>query len=85
MLCYAFPMGNDTCLFCRIPREQILIDGPIAVAARDSYPVSKGHTLIIPRRHVASFFESEAGFRKTCLRTFEPPNARRLCAAGRLI
>jgi diadenosine tetraphosphate (Ap4A) HIT family hydrolase len=46
------------CLFCAIPREQILIDGPIAVAARDSYPVSKGHTLIIPRRHVASFFET---------------------------
>jgi len=45
-------------LFCRIPREQILIDGPLAVAARDSYPVSKGHALIIPRRHVASFFET---------------------------
>jgi len=73
------------CLFCAIPPEQILINGPIAIAARDSHPVSKGHTLIIPRRHVASFFESEAGFRKTCLRTFEPPNARRLCAAGRLI
>ena len=45
-------------MFCRIPREQILIDGPLAVAARDSYPVSKGHALIIPRRHVASFFET---------------------------
>ena len=58
MLCYDFPMTNDTCLFCTIPCEQILIDGPNAVAARDSYPVSKGHTLIIPRRHVASFFET---------------------------
>ena len=51
-------MEKATCLFCAIPREHILIDGPIAVAARDSYPVSKGHALIIPRRHVASFFET---------------------------
>ena len=51
-------MEKPACLFCTIPSEQILIDGPLAVAARDSYPVSKGHTLIIPRRHVASFFET---------------------------
>ena len=55
------------CLFCAIPREQILIDGPIAVAARDSYPVSKGHTLIIPRRHVASFFETTEEERRAML------------------
>jgi len=55
------------CLFCAIPREQILIDGPIAVAARDSYPVSKGHTLIIPRRHVASFFETTDEERRAML------------------
>ena len=24
---------------------------------RDAYPVSPGHTLIIPRRHVGSFFD----------------------------
>ena len=28
-----------------------------AVVIRDGFPVSPGHTLIIPRRHVASFFE----------------------------
>lgn len=47
-----------TCLFCSIPRDQVLLEQPLAVAARDTYPVSKGHTLIIPRRHVASFFET---------------------------
>jgi diadenosine tetraphosphate (Ap4A) HIT family hydrolase len=26
---------------------------------RDAYPVSLGHTLVIPRRHIASFFELE--------------------------
>lgn len=27
------------------------------MAIRDGFPVSPGHTLIVPRRHVASFFE----------------------------
>ncbi len=26
---------------------------------RDAYPISPGHTLVIPRRHIASFFELE--------------------------
>lgn len=29
----------------------------LAFSARDSFPASPGHTLVIPRRHVASFFE----------------------------
>ena len=63
------------CLFCAIPREQILIDGPIAVAARDSYPVSKGHTLIIPRRHVASFFETTDEERRAMLNLLDEVKA----------
>lgn len=51
-------MANSDCPFCAPPREEILIDRPLALARRDLYPVSKGHTLIIPRRHVASFFET---------------------------
>jgi len=62
-------------LFCRIPREQILIDGPLAVAARDSYPVSKGHALIIPRRHVASFFETTEEERQAMLKLLDEAKA----------
>jgi diadenosine tetraphosphate (Ap4A) HIT family hydrolase len=51
-------MDKERCLFCAIPREQILLEHPIAVAARDTYPVSPGHTLVIPRRHVASLFDT---------------------------
>ena len=29
----------------------------LAYSARDSYPVSPGHTVVIPRRHVASIFD----------------------------
>ena len=51
-------MAEKPCLFCSVPRDEILIDGPIAMARIDNHPVSPGHTLIIPRRHVASFFET---------------------------
>ena len=68
-------MEKATCLFCAIPREHILIDGPIAVAARDSYPVSKGHTLIIPRRHVVSFFETTEEERQAMLKLLDEMKA----------
>jgi diadenosine tetraphosphate (Ap4A) HIT family hydrolase len=47
-------MEKSRCLFCSVPPEEILIDGPIAMARIDNHPVSPGHTLIIPKRHVAS-------------------------------
>ncbi len=47
---------NDPCLFCKDPRGVSLQD-ELAYSARDTYPTSPGHTLVIPRRHVASFFE----------------------------
>ena len=30
----------------------------LAIAIRDGYPISDGHTLVIPRRHIASIFET---------------------------
>jgi diadenosine tetraphosphate (Ap4A) HIT family hydrolase len=47
---------NDPCLFCQDPRG-VSIQHELAFSARDSYPASPGHTLVIPRRHVASFFD----------------------------
>lgn len=47
---------NNPCLFCTDPRG-VSLENELAYSARDSYPVSPGHTLIIPRRHVASFFD----------------------------
>ena len=49
-----------TCVFCQLPEERILYSNPYAMAVRDAYPVSPGHTLIIPKRHVASFFDVTA-------------------------
>jgi diadenosine tetraphosphate (Ap4A) HIT family hydrolase len=46
---------NNPCLFCT-PRDVTRENG-LAYATRDSYPVSPGHTLILPRRHCASLFD----------------------------
>ena len=49
------------CLFCKIQQpgfeKEIIYSNEYFVATRDSYPVTPLHTLIIPKRHFASFFE----------------------------
>jgi diadenosine tetraphosphate (Ap4A) HIT family hydrolase len=47
---------NNPCLFCK-DAKGVSLDHQLAYSARDSFAVSPGHTLVIPRRHVASFFE----------------------------
>ncbi|MDZ7802940.1 HIT family protein [Thiohalophilus sp.] len=47
---------NNPCLFCKDPRG-VSLENELAYSARDTYAVSPGHTLVIPRRHVASFFD----------------------------
>ena len=46
---------NDPCLFCT-PRG-VTRRNALAYCTRDSYPVSLGHSLIIPLRHCPSFFD----------------------------
>lgn len=46
---------NDPCLFCT-PRG-VVRKNALAYCARDTYPVSPGHSLIMPYRHCSSFFE----------------------------
>ncbi len=46
------------CPFCQIAPERILAQNPHAFAIRDAFPVSPGHTLIIPHRHTGSFFDT---------------------------
>ncbi len=48
---------SPPCPFCSLPAERFVLQSEHAVVIRDGFPVSPGHTLIIPRRHVASFFD----------------------------
>lgn len=46
-----------TCVFCSLPQDRIIDSNDLALTIRDGYPVSPGHTLVIPKRHIASFFD----------------------------
>ena len=48
------------CPFCPLLPTSVIAENATCVALRDGYPVSPGHTLIVPRRHVASFFDLTA-------------------------
>ncbi len=47
-----------TCPFCTLPPARIVKENGLAVLIRDAYPVSPGHSLVIPRRHIGSWFEA---------------------------
>lgn len=46
-----------TCPFCHLGPERITGSNAVGLIVRDAYPVPPGHTLIIPPRHTASFFD----------------------------
>ena len=44
--------------FLQLPPEAHVASNALAFAIRDGFPVSPGHTLIVPRRLVATWFEA---------------------------
>jgi diadenosine tetraphosphate (Ap4A) HIT family hydrolase len=46
------------CLFCTLPLERIIDSNDLALVIRDGYPISPAHTLVIPKRHICSWFET---------------------------
>ncbi|EIJ43540.1 HIT family hydrolase, diadenosine tetraphosphate hydrolase [Beggiatoa alba B18LD] len=50
-----------SCPFCQLAThstQQLVYCDELVFAIRDKFPVSRGHSLIIPRRHYASWFEA---------------------------
>ncbi|MDD3129326.1 MAG: HIT family protein [Candidatus Izemoplasmatales bacterium] len=50
-----------SCLFCDLlkQKERIIYENDLVYAIYDSFPVNKGHILIIPKRHIKTYFELE--------------------------
>ena len=48
---------EEGCIFCVINPDELVEEKELCYARTDRYPVTEGHTLIIPKRHVASYFE----------------------------
>ena len=50
---------NSDCLFCQIQtdvRDRIILENELAYVIVDGFEVTKGHSLIIPKRHVPDYF-----------------------------
>lgn len=54
----------SSCIFCEIVAGEaeafVVASGPTAVAFLDIAPLSRGHTLVVPTRHVADLLEGGA-------------------------
>lgn len=49
-------MNLSDCIFCS-PKSEVIIETAFAYSIFDKYPVSKGHALIIPKRHISNYFD----------------------------
>ena len=61
---------ND-CVFCNINKSRIEIENDLALSFKDLYPVTEGHTLVIPKRRVQSFFELNSNEKKAMFELLE--------------
>ena len=68
-------MTKPSCRFCPPAPGRIIASDEFAVVMRDSYPVSPDHTLILPRRHVGSYFDASAAERESLLRLLDQAKA----------
>lgn len=51
------PFHLEPCPFCATSPDRFTLENEYSVAFHDGYPVAQGHTVVIPRRHVASVFD----------------------------
>lgn len=51
-------MEEKPCPFCQLPPERIWESNKAAILVRDDYPLTAGHSLILPRRHIGSIFDA---------------------------
>jgi diadenosine tetraphosphate (Ap4A) HIT family hydrolase len=61
------PSSATACALCALPAERILAENEHAVWVADLHPVSPGHSLIVAKRHVETFFETSPAEREAIL------------------
>ena len=53
----SYEIREEGCLFCEIQKERILDQDDLFYVIRDGFPVTDLHTLVIPKRHVETYFD----------------------------
>ena len=57
---------NNPCIFCNFKKEELQFENQLAYSSLDSYPVSKFHSLIVPKRHVQDYFDLSSDEVQAC-------------------
>ena len=68
----SYARRDPGCVFCQKDHG----DDPLAFVVEDAFPVSPGHHLIIPRRHVADYFDLTGGERNAIDRVLHATRSR---------
>lgn len=50
-------LKSNACIFCDLDHGRIIDENEFCIAIQDGFPVTAGHTLVIPKRHVADYFD----------------------------
>ena len=48
---------NSQCPFCDIEENRIILSNDSAIAFHDTFPLTAGHALVVPRWHVRSLYD----------------------------
>ena len=67
-------MASD-CPFCSPDPEAIFLEEELVLGLWDRYPVSPGHALLVPRRHVAGWFDASEPEQAALTRALEKARA----------
>jgi diadenosine tetraphosphate (Ap4A) HIT family hydrolase len=61
-------INKNKCIFCDWSSREILVEDEHAVAFFDAFPVNPGHVLIVPKKHVADYFDLEPALQQACMK-----------------
>ena len=59
------------CIFCNMDESRMIFQNDLFYAIRDGFPVTFLHTLLIPRRHVTSYFSLSSDEKSTLIETLD--------------
>jgi diadenosine tetraphosphate (Ap4A) HIT family hydrolase len=51
------PHEPAQCPFCDVDPSRIQLENEVGIAVVDAFPVSEGHILVVPKKHVASLYD----------------------------
>jgi ATP adenylyltransferase len=76
----SYAMRERGCPFCELDDQKLVAQNTLAILIFDGFPVTEGHMLAIPRRHVENYFDLHQPERNAIQRLLE--DGRRRLLAG---